>query len=79
MTEPSIVVTTRHQGPVALIITDSPPVNALGLAVRQQLVAAIEQAMADQGVKAVVLICAGRTFIARNAAATIRKPAKAVP
>ena len=64
MTEPSIVVTTRHQGPVALIITDSPPVNALGLAVRQQLVAAIEQAMADQGVKAVVLICAGRTSFA---------------
>ncbi|MFA5546984.1 MAG: 3-hydroxyacyl-CoA dehydrogenase NAD-binding domain-containing protein [Porticoccaceae bacterium] len=64
MTESPTVVTTRRHGAIALITTDAPPVNALGLAVRQQLVAAIDGAMADPGVKAVVLICAGRTFFA---------------
>jgi 3-hydroxyacyl-CoA dehydrogenase len=39
-------------------------VNALSAAVRQGLVEAIEQAEADEGVKAVVIACEGQTFFA---------------
>ena len=38
--------------------------NALGAAVRQGLVAAIEQAEADEAIKAVVIACEGQTFFA---------------
>ena len=47
----------------AVITIDNPPVNALSWHVRQGLVDGMHQAVAD-GAAAVVLICAGRTFIA---------------
>ena len=43
---------------------DNPPVNALSQAVRAGLVSAVEQANAEPEIKAVILICSGRTFIA---------------
>jgi 3-hydroxyacyl-CoA dehydrogenase len=43
---------------------NNPPVNALGHAVRVGLVAAIEEADADDAVKAVVIVCQGQTFFA---------------
>jgi 3-hydroxyacyl-CoA dehydrogenase len=49
---------------VAVLTIDSPPVNALSHAVRQAIVEGIEQANADPNVEAIVLACAGRTFIA---------------
>jgi 3-hydroxyacyl-CoA dehydrogenase len=49
---------------IALISIDSPPVNALSHAVRDGLMRFIEQADADAAVKAIVIICDGRTFIA---------------
>ncbi|MDE8348808.1 MAG: 3-hydroxyacyl-CoA dehydrogenase NAD-binding domain-containing protein [Acidocella sp.] len=49
---------------VALILADNPPVNALGHAVREGLVAAVRQAVADNAVQAIVLGCKGRTFFA---------------
>ncbi|MBL8521550.1 MAG: enoyl-CoA hydratase/isomerase family protein [Betaproteobacteria bacterium] len=49
---------------VAVICIDHPPVNALSQAVRAGLLAALGQAQADPSVRAVVLHCAGRTFIA---------------
>ncbi len=52
-----------HDG-VAVISVDNPPVNALGHAVREGLMAAIEQAGHDASVRAVVLACKGRTFFA---------------
>jgi 3-hydroxyacyl-CoA dehydrogenase len=58
------VVTLSKQGEVAVVTVDSPPVNALSLAVRQGLYDSFKAAAADNSVKAVVLICAGRTFIA---------------
>ncbi len=49
---------------VAVLTIDNPPVNALSQGVRQGIKEGIEQSLSDDAVKAVVLICAGRTFIA---------------
>ena len=47
---------------IAIITINNPPVNALGHAVREGIVQAMQKADADAAVKAVVLICEGRTF-----------------
>jgi 3-hydroxyacyl-CoA dehydrogenase len=57
------ISTTRH-GDVLIVTSNNPPVNALGAAVRQGLVAAIEEAEADDSIKAVVIRCEGQTFFA---------------
>jgi 3-hydroxyacyl-CoA dehydrogenase len=57
-------ISTRKYGPILLILSNNPPVNALSTAVRQGLVAAIEEAEADDEVKAVVIACEGQTFFA---------------
>lgn len=49
---------------VALMTIDNPPVNPLSSGVRQGLNDGIAQALADDGVKAIVLTGAGRAFIA---------------
>jgi len=58
------VITTRKDGEILIVTADNPPVNALGAAVRQGLMAAMEEAKGDDGVKALVIACAGRTFFA---------------
>jgi 3-hydroxyacyl-CoA dehydrogenase len=57
-------VALDRRGPVAVLTVDNPPVNALAHAVRVGLRDGLRQAAADPGVTAVVLACAGRTFIA---------------
>src|SRR3954447_13999182 len=57
-------ISTRKHGDVLIILSNNPPVNALGAAVRQGLVAAIEQAEADNSVNAVVIAYEGQTFFA---------------
>src|SRR5688500_7058268 len=57
------ISTSRH-GDVLIVSSNNPPVNALGAAVRQGLVSAIEAAEADDAVKAVVIACEGQTFFA---------------
>lgn len=49
---------------IAILSINYPPVNALSQAVRDGIVRGMQQAVADAAVKAVVLICEGRTFIA---------------
>lgn len=49
---------------VGLIWIDNPPVNALSQHVREGLAAAFPAVADDASVKAVILICRGRTFIA---------------
>jgi len=51
-------------GRVGLIVTDNPPVNALSAAVRHGLQNALEAALADDGIDAIVIACQGRTFFA---------------
>src|SRR5436190_18934804 len=57
-------ITTHRHGDVLVVTSNNPPVNALGAAVRQGLVAAIGEAEADDAVKAVVIACEGQTFFA---------------
>lgn len=57
-------ITTEMTDGIAVITVDNPPVNALGHAVRQGLADAVAQTDADDTVQAVVLIAAGRTFMA---------------
>ena len=59
----SPISTSRH-GDVLIVTSNNPPVNALGAAVRQGLVAAIEEAEGDDAIKAVVIRCEGQTFFA---------------
>ena len=59
----SPISTTRHHD-ILVVTSNNPPVNALGAAVRQGLVAAIEEAEGDDAIKAVVIRCEGQTFFA---------------
>ncbi|USU12363.1 3-hydroxyacyl-CoA dehydrogenase NAD-binding domain-containing protein [Sphingomonadaceae bacterium OTU29THOMA1] len=61
MTSP--IRTERHDD-VLVIISDNPPVNALGAAVRIGLEAAIKEGVADDSIEAMVIRCDGRTFFA---------------
>ena len=58
------VVSYSREDRVAVLTLDSPPVNALSHAVRGGLAEGFAQAASDDAVDAVVLICAGQTFIA---------------
>jgi 3-hydroxyacyl-CoA dehydrogenase len=64
MTAINSVVDLTLEGEIAILTVDNPPVNALSHAVREGLQTGVRQAGGDPAVKAVVLICAGRTFIA---------------
>ena len=65
------------QGDVAVLTVNSPPVNALSQQVRDGIVKGMQQAIADAAVKAVVLICDGRTFIAGADITEFGKPPQA--
>ncbi|AVJ29208.1 3-hydroxyacyl-CoA dehydrogenase NAD-binding domain-containing protein [Achromobacter spanius] len=58
------VVTYHLHADVACISIDNPPVNALSQAVRAGLKSAIATAQTDANVKALVLLCKGKTFFA---------------
>ena len=58
------VVTVKRRGNVLVVTVDNPLVNALGVDVRRGLMAAIDAAENDAAVDAVLLLGAGRTFIA---------------
>ncbi len=64
MTAINAVTDFAVEGDVGVITLNSPPVNALSAAVRDGLAGGMAAAAADDAVKAVVLICEGRTFIA---------------
>src|SRR5438128_7263387 len=64
MTAVTKSVDLERRGRVAILTVDNPPVNALSQHVRQGLRDGVKQASADPGAGAVVIVCAGRTFIA---------------
>src|SRR5690606_1061464 len=53
-----------------------PPVNALGIAVRRAVVDHVAAALADDDVRAIVLICEGRTFFAGADITEFGRPAE---
>ncbi len=61
MTDP---ITSHRDGDVLVVVSNNPPVNALGQAVRAGLKREIEAGLADDGIKAIVIRCDGRTFFA---------------
>src|SRR6202521_910590 len=60
----SEVVSYSRQRNIGLITVDNPPVNALSQAVRAGLAEATAQGIVDDEVAALVIWCAGRTFMA---------------
>ncbi|HEY6178846.1 MAG TPA: 3-hydroxyacyl-CoA dehydrogenase NAD-binding domain-containing protein, partial [Kofleriaceae bacterium] len=58
------VVSLAAEGELAILTVNYPPVNALSQQVRAGILEGARQANADAAVKAVVLICDGKTFIA---------------
>jgi 3-hydroxyacyl-CoA dehydrogenase len=69
-----MTVSIDRDGEVAVVTVDNPPVNALGQALRQALWDAVGTLDADPAIRAVVLICAGRTFIAGADVSEFGKP-----
>jgi 3-hydroxyacyl-CoA dehydrogenase len=59
---------------IARVTIDNPPVNALGQAVRAGLAEAAARVASDPGVRAVVLACAGRSFVAGADIRELGKP-----
>ena len=57
-------VSYATRGRTGIVTVDSPPVNALSIAVRQGILDALFQGAEDTAVDSLVLLCAGRTFIA---------------
>ena len=64
MTAINLVTDLSVENGVAVVTVDSPPVNALSVDVRNGLAEAFGKLLGDAAVQAIVLICAGRTFIA---------------
>src|SRR5512147_2019582 len=58
------LVRFEKDGDIGVITVDNPPVNALSPGVPEGIVAALDKGNADPAVKAMVLIGAGRSFIA---------------
>lgn len=59
-----LLTSELHAGGVCVLSIDSPPVNALSHAVRERLLDAIRKAEHDEAVRAIIFLCAGRTFFA---------------
>jgi len=72
----SPAVRLEHDGDTALIFIDNPPVNASSAAVRQGLAAALAEVSRDEGISGVVILGAGRSFIAGS---DIKEFGKALP
>ena len=69
-------VSLDREGSVAIVTGNNPPVNALSHGLRVGLLEGFTQAIADPAVKAIVLICAGRTFVAGADISEFGKPPK---
>jgi 3-hydroxyacyl-CoA dehydrogenase len=76
MTAVNSVTDLSRAGEIAVVTINSPPVNALSADVRNGLCDGVAKAAADPEVKAIVVICAGRTFIAGADIAEFGKPPK---
>lgn len=70
------LVKLEKMGRVAVVTVDNPPVNAIAAGVPEGLESAIKSAQADAGVDAIVVIGAGKTFIAGADLAEFAKTGK---
>lgn len=73
-------VRLERRGNIALLLIDNPPVNALSAEVVSQLGAAVAAFEQDTSARALLVACAGRTFVAGGDIADFDNPAfSAVP
>ena len=72
----SNVVSLKSHDIIGIVTIDSPPVNTLSAAVRGGILECVQQAIADPSIQAIVLTCAGRTFIAGADITEFGKPPK---
>ena len=70
------VVNLEKQDEIAIVIVNSPPVNALSIGVRKGIADGFKQAIDDEAVKGIVIRCEGRTFIAGADITEFGKPPK---
>ena len=54
----------EKRGEIGILWIDNPPVNAISVGVREAIIHGVQQLQEDPALKAAVLICAGRTFMA---------------
>jgi 3-hydroxyacyl-CoA dehydrogenase len=66
----------QKEGEIAVITVDNPPVNALKQVVRAGLLSTLTQARGDAATRAIVLVGAGRTFIAGADITEFSKPSQ---
>lgn len=69
-------VALEKQGEIGMLWIDNPPVNALGHPVRKGMADGIEMAEKDDEIRAIVVICKGRTFCAGADIREFGKPPK---
>src|SRR5690349_7919587 len=72
----SEVVKLERHDVIGIVTVNNPPVNALSAAVRGGILECMKAAIADPQIKAIVLTCAGRTFIAGADITEFGKPPK---
>jgi 3-hydroxyacyl-CoA dehydrogenase len=73
----SVTILTQVDG-IGVIVINSPPVNALSAAVREGVFNAMQMAVADPSVNAIVLRCDGSTFFAGADITEFGKPRSGV-
>jgi 3-hydroxyacyl-CoA dehydrogenase len=74
--EAKSLVTPSRRDRIAVLTVDNPPVNALSHGVRLGLRDGLRAAAADPALNAIVIVCAGRTFIAGADITEFGKPPK---
>ena len=79
MTAINAVADLSVEGNIAILTLNSPPVNALSAAVRNALQEGITLAINNPDVEAIVLTCAGKTFIAGADITEFGKPPSGTP
>lgn len=67
-------VRLTNRGEVAIATIDNPPVNALSANLRAALLQAVETALAEPQIKAIVIAAAGRSFVAGADISEFGKP-----
>ena len=76
MTGAGQIVALERVGAIGVLTVNNPPVNALSHGVRSGLKTGLDASLADGAISAIVLICAGRTFVAGADITEFGKPMK---
>ncbi len=74
MAQINSIAALAFNGEIATLTINSPPVNALSAPVREGIRRGVEMACAEPDIRAIVLVCAGRTFIAGADVTEFGKP-----